>query len=319
MNFKVVTRLASATAIVALVIGGGFKLATNKANEAAEHSVSQLVSLAETASDGDLRLTYGDVNNDLFSGVTTVNDVTFKTADGAPVFEVGAVRFSADGGANGERLPHAVNLGLHGVVVVDPDALKNLNRNLSVDFRDSPFNVLVSYDYNGAGDVINPTLSVSGDGFADIDIAVTLSNVRSLWKALESSYAANGMHLDFDQNEQQTLVKLVKNVRINEATVTYTNNGEFEATIEREAAADGVTAEQMRLGISEAVDSRVGRTTYVSEVQAFLMHPKNITVTVKPELPIDQKELNNRAGLLMHYTQKALEGLDVTVKVNQQS
>jgi hypothetical protein len=47
--------------------------------------------------------------------------------------------------------------------------------------------------------------------------------------------------------------------------------------------------------------------------------PENITVTAKPEQPIDPKEFGNRVSKWARgYIKKALEELDVTVKVNQQ-
>ncbi|HCA02653.1 MULTISPECIES: hypothetical protein [Halomonadaceae] len=155
------------------------KIAMDEADKRARAGVSDLVNLVESSSEGNVRVTYGSISNSLFDNTVTVEDVAFKMVDGTTMFTVDSVGFSAEEGFKDSRIPHAASLSLRGVEVIYAQLLRELEQKTGADFSGSPFNAAFSYDYNSAGDVIHPIVSFSGEGFADLDIVNSSTNLKA--------------------------------------------------------------------------------------------------------------------------------------------
>lgn len=294
------------------------KIAMDEADKRARAGVSDLVNLVESSSEGNVRVTYGSISNSLFDNTVTVEDVAFKMVDGTTMFTVDSVGFSAEEGFKDSRIPHAASLSLRGVEVIYAQLLRELEQKTGADFSGSPFNAAFSYDYNSAGDVIHPIVSFSGEGFADLDIVFTLSNVRGAWNILDSKYTSDGIQLEFDRDERRSLGKLIDNIRINGVSATYTNNGEFESWLEEAADSERVTVEDFKASFPDIVEGQFGEAPYAPDILTFLNNPENITVTLNPKRPVSQDEFGKRVKMTGRYQMgEVLEGLDVTVKANQ--
>lgn len=302
----------------AIAVGVGSKMLQAEADERARTSVSDLVNLIEVSSKGDVRVTYGLISSSLFDNEVIVNDVAFKMVDGTTVFSVDSVGLSADGGVASERLPHSADLLLQGVEVVHEDALKEIQRRWDADVSGRSFDAAIGYKYNGAGDVITPTFSFSGKGFAGVDAVITVSNVRGIWSILESNYATKGVSIDFERDELRTLDKLVRSLRLNRAAFTYVNGGELDAWLEGEAEANDLSVEELKLKFPDVVDYHLEDRPFAPDVLSFLLEPKNISVDIDPGQPLALEDVAARLDQLVRWDVKdAIEGLSMTVKTNQ--
>lgn len=318
MASKVAIGFASVIAVTALVAGFGSKIAMDKLDEAAERNVSDLAGLIEMSSEGEVRITYGAVSNNLYDREIVVEDVALKMPDGTSVFVADEVGLSAEGGVKDKRFPHQANLRLHGVEAVHESARDRISSQWGENFVETPLDVAVSYSYNAAGDLITPALSFSGSGLPGIDATVTLSNVRGIWNVFESNYAAKGRGLNLDRDGKRALRKQANVVWFNEADFTYTSSGELDAWLDSEAKEAGISTAELKKELPATVEYYLEGKPYAPDVLAFLQEPKNISVSVAPDQPIIMDDFATRVRQLTQWrVQSAVQDLNITVEANQ--
>jgi hypothetical protein len=303
--------------VASVAVAGGI-VVSSMADSAAEKAVSDMVQKIETQADNELVITYGGVGAGIFSQKVTVEDIEIKTPKGEPVFIVSAMDITADGYVANEKFPTSVEIGLHGLEVVDERVVSKLKQSSGTDYSDRLMNGSVGYDFDKSADTMSYSMFASTSGVSDLSLDGTFSNIKSVWDLFESNYAQNKGELDLDRDDERKFNQLIQNARLNGVEVTYVNNGEVERLLQKAAAESRQSVSDMQERfIPLAIDQYVGQGDIADELKAFASNPEKITVSVNPDEPVTFTNLSQRfMAYAMAGKKDALDSINLDVQAN---
>lgn len=310
-----VNRIGGIAAVAVFACSVGYLVAQYHVNAAAEVPVRELADKIEAESNG-LEIDFKSVDAPIFGNQVSVLGVDLKNADGNTVFGISSVDVTVDGFVKNEKFPTSGEISINELEIVGERAKRGFNQG-PVKYADSIIDINVGYSFDQAADTLSGYSTVTVPDLSESSAGITISNVAGIWEALEANYAENEGKVDMDFSERREVQKMLPQVKLNKAAVTYTNNGEIEELFAGVSEQEGMTVEELKAEIPRFVDYYVGDKAIAGELKTFLADPGMMSVSMIPAEPVSPGELVQRFMMAsMGNTDRALDGLGLEVKAN---
>lgn len=300
----------------AVVIAGGFAFSSGS-DAMAEKKVAAFVERAETKADGDVKIAYGDVSASMSAGSVAVDDVRLSEKDGNEVVEIGNVEVTAKGYVENEKLPYLASFSVSDMRILDERMLSELKSESGMDYSGKDIDVSFGYEFEESSDSMSAQAKLGVSDINEISFKAKVSGVNEAWALVQETYKANKGSMDFSQQQGREVGHKLQSAKFNSLSLTYENDGEIETLMTHAAEKNGITLEEFKQQIPNAVDHYIGDQNVAGELKKFLADPESITLSIEPDsaIPFAELPMVVMAGM-MGQTEQVIQKLNIKVSAN---